>query len=174
MSTMHPGEDELIAYALGEMDPRERAGIEAHLGACEGCRELARRLGAALAAYRSSESREAPARVLADLLEAQAELRPGRGARGWRLQPILVAAALVVVAGIFASGYWMGRDAARVTGSTAPAVGSPRGGPPARPLPERPAIEFRSEPPLEARFAVAPETSLTTIRDRRASRRDSL
>lgn len=174
MNAIHPDDDTLVACALDELEARDRAAIEAHLAVCETCRGIEGRMRAALDAYRMSEPAEAPARVLADLLETQAALRARRAGWSRRLRPVFVTAALVVFAGIFASGFWMGRSTAPAPAvAAAPVKAGMNRAPEPRPLPARPAIDFRTEPPLEIRFALAAETSFTGVPGRPGSR-DSL
>jgi anti-sigma factor RsiW len=71
----HPTQDLLIARALGELDEfeeSERAGVEAHLAECPRCAGVVRTLADAMSGYRESTRQEAPARILVDLIEAQA------------------------------------------------------------------------------------------------------
>ncbi len=174
MNTAHPGDDALVAFALDDMAPADWTGVSAHVEACESCRKVVGRLRAALQAYREEQPPEAPARLLADLLAAQAEQRTRGEVRARWLRPALAAAALIVAAGIFASGFWAGRSTAP-SGEASGAAVSPRDSsalPPAR-LPRRPAIEFRAEPPLEAHLALAAGMAPDSGHGR-GGRRDSL
>jgi len=172
--TRHPGDDVLVAFALDETPARERAAIETHLDGCETCRGIVLRLHAALEAYRTVKPPEAPAHVLADLLEAQAAARAPRP--GWRprLRLVFVTAGLIALAGIFASGFWIGRSTAPA--GTPATAAAEKGGtaPGARPLPERPAIEFRAEPPLMTGFTVVAEAIQSGTVERGNGSRDSL
>jgi hypothetical protein len=128
---------------------------------------MAQRMGAALRAYREAALPEAPARVLVELLAAQATRR-GRDARrreaarwpGWRW--VAAAAALTVVT--FGAGFWVGHrsgeapEPAKHDVISAPAPGVR--------LPEAPSIAFQAAPPMDA-WTVSPAavTVGTTPRD---------
>jgi anti-sigma factor RsiW len=163
MSTAHPDDDALVAHTLGELDPAARAEVDEHLDGCEACRVVVARLRAAVEAYRAAEPVEAPARVLADLLEAQAQQRARRAGWARRLRPVYVAAGLIAIAGAFASGLWVGRSVAPGSRAAGAADTSRSGAPAPARLPKRPVIEFRAEPPLETRLALAAESSFVGI-----------
>jgi hypothetical protein len=121
----HPDRDDLVAYSLEALDPREAADVEAHAPSCARCtRELEALVPAVAVLGESVEQLEPPPelreRVLAIVHEeadakqaeisgarAQEEARMRRGGRGWRgwvLRPATGLATLaILVAGI--SGY---------------------------------------------------------------------
>jgi anti-sigma factor RsiW len=148
MNDRHPTEDELIAWALDDLAAADREEVAAHFAGCPQCRELAQGLQAALRSYRTSRRPEdAPTRILADLLAAQA--RHVRGGGRWstlrRLAPALAAAALLGV--VFLTGFWMGSR------SEGPPIAPQRdeaGSALRSPLPDPPRVDFQATPPLEA------------------------
>src|SRR5260370_40915720 len=101
---------ELIRYALGELDPHERADVERHAGSCGECRgELQRLQGdlalLALASPRTTPPPRARARFLAAIGReprmAPAVVRPGRSRPWWWVwTPSLAALALAIVVGL--------------------------------------------------------------------------
>jgi hypothetical protein len=105
----HVGEEQLIAFVLDDVEPAERGGIEAHLGACETCRAEAAALRTTLetASEQTVPERgdDYGARVWARV-EPQLPKAPGLPAkktvawRGW----LAAAAVLVAVAGAFLAG----------------------------------------------------------------------
>jgi anti-sigma-K factor RskA len=93
------------AYALGALDPAERAGFEAHLAGCTTCRtevealrELTALLGHGVAAA------EPPPALRERVLATARQVRP-IGARRGRLVPWLAAAAAVVLAVLAGEAY---------------------------------------------------------------------
>jgi anti-sigma-K factor RskA len=118
----HPDRDELVAYSLGALDPREAGAVEAHAPSCARCtRELEALAPAVAVLGESVEQMEPPPelreRVLGIVREeaeakqaeisgerAQEEARMRRGGHGWRglvLRPAMGLAALaILIAGI--------------------------------------------------------------------------
>jgi hypothetical protein len=104
----HEGEESLEAYALGALEPDERADVERHLAGCPECRARARELEAAAhrlpQALAAASPLELPGdlerRVLAGAL-AEPEPPPARGRFRLRrrVQAALAGFALVLVAG---------------------------------------------------------------------------
>jgi hypothetical protein len=116
----HPDRDDLVAFALGALDPGEQGEIEAHAPACARCtRELEALVPAVAVLGESVEQLEPPPelreRVLAVVRREAAESSPGpaetptarperRGLRAFLLRPAIGLAALAIaVAG--ATGY---------------------------------------------------------------------
>jgi anti-sigma-K factor RskA len=121
----HPDRDDLVAYSLGALDPREAGAIEAHTPSCARCMRELEALAPAIAVLGESveqmepppELRERVLGIVREEAEAkqaeisgargQEEARMRRGGRGWRglvLRPAMGLAALaILVAGI--SGY---------------------------------------------------------------------
>ncbi len=111
----HPDRDELVAYALGALDPGETAEVEAHAPTCARCtRELEALAPAVAVLGESVEQLEPPPelreRVLAEVhadVARTAEVRepaaPPRRRRGWRgllTRPALAVGIAIVVAAI--------------------------------------------------------------------------
>ena len=147
MNDRHPAEDELIAWALDDLAAADREGVAAHFAGCPQCRELAQELQASLRSYRTSRRPAAPARILTDLLSAQARYTRGGEPRRTlrRLAPALAAAALLGV--VFLTGFWMGSRSER------PPIAPQRddaGSALRSPLPDPPRVDFQATPPLEA------------------------
>jgi anti-sigma factor RsiW len=147
MNDRHPAEDELIAWALDDLTAADREETAAHIAGCPQCHELAQRLEAALRSYRTSRRPDAPTRILADLLAAQATHGRGGEPRSTmrRLAPALAAAALLGV--VFLTGFWMGSRSDR------PPIAPQRdeaGSALRSPLPDPPRVDFQATPPLEA------------------------
>jgi hypothetical protein len=76
---MHPNETALNDYVDDSLDPRERAGIERHLGSCAACRQLVEELRAITRAAGTLDPREPPVRGWSRL-ERAIRLEPGFGA----------------------------------------------------------------------------------------------
>ncbi len=157
MNARHLSDTLLMSYVLGELEGGERAAAAAHAEECTACGEMARRMGAVLRAYREAPLPEAPARVLVGLLEAQPAGR-GRKARsglaltrlGWRRVPLAAAAAvaLMLMAGTFGAGFWVGHRSGE---AAAPAEYETISPPvPRVRLPDAPLIAFQATPPLDA------------------------
>jgi Anti-sigma-K factor rskA, C-terminal len=112
----HPDRDDLVAYSLGSLDPREAAEIDAHAPGCARCtRELEALAPAVAVLGESVEQLEPPPelrdRVLAIVREEAAAKQAEQagaarrqettGRRGWRglmLRPAVGLAALAIVA----------------------------------------------------------------------------
>jgi hypothetical protein len=108
--------DDLAAYLLGSLDPRETAEFEHHLAGCEHCREELRWLEPAVHTLPETVERQEPPRQLRESLMAEvyadAELEPKRASaprRRWLLKPAVGFAVLaLLVAGVV--GYEVGKD----------------------------------------------------------------
>ncbi|MDQ2629876.1 MAG: anti-sigma factor [Actinomycetota bacterium] len=109
--------DDLGAYLLGALDPREAADFERHLEGCERCQEERRWLEPALQALPESVERQEPPRQLREALmaevredaRAQEQLAPTGPRRQWLLKPAVGFAVLaLLVAGVV--GYQVGSD----------------------------------------------------------------
>ncbi|HEX8051309.1 MAG TPA: zf-HC2 domain-containing protein, partial [Solirubrobacterales bacterium] len=111
--------DDLAAYMLGALDPREAEDFERHLEGCEHCQEELRWLQPAVHALPEElERTEPPPQLRASLMaevraDAEAETRsaPARPARSrrWFLKPAVGFAVLaLLVAGVV--GYEVGND----------------------------------------------------------------
>jgi hypothetical protein len=103
----HEGEELLEAYALGALEPDERADVERHLAGCPECRARVRELEAAAhrlpQALAAASPLEPPAhlerRVLAGAAEADGSRERGRFRVRRRLQAALAGLAVLLVAG---------------------------------------------------------------------------
>jgi anti-sigma-K factor RskA len=111
--------EELAAYMLGALDPREAEDFERHLEGCEHCREEMRWLQPAVHALPEEVERtEPPPQLRASLMaevraDAEAETRPAPArparSRRWFLKPAVGFAVLaLLVAGVV--GYEVGKD----------------------------------------------------------------
>jgi anti-sigma-K factor RskA len=111
--------EDLAAYMLGALEPREAGDFERHLEGCEHCREELRWLQPAVHALPDEVERtEPPPQLRASLMaevraDAEAETRPApaRAARSrrWFLKPAVGFAVLaLLVAGVV--GYQVGKD----------------------------------------------------------------
>ncbi|HKO37274.1 MAG TPA: anti-sigma factor [Solirubrobacterales bacterium] len=111
--------EDLAAYMLGALDPREAEDFESHLEGCEHCQQELRWLEPALHALPDEVERtEPPPQLRASLMaevradaEAEARPAPARPARSrrWFLKPAVGFAVLaLLVAGVV--GYGVGRD----------------------------------------------------------------
>jgi hypothetical protein len=114
----HPDRDDLVAYSLEALDPREAAAVEAHAPGCARCtRELEALAPAVAVLGESVEQLEPPPelreRVLAIVHEEaeakqaemsgarqreEATMRRGRGWRGLVLRPAMGLVALAIIA----------------------------------------------------------------------------
>jgi anti-sigma factor RsiW len=146
MNINHLTDDQQIAYALEEMPPADAPQVEEHLARCSACREHIGLLARAIGAVRTAPSPEPPARVLVDLLEAQAARRarrwPWPAFRNPGARPAIAAA---LVAALFLSGFWAGRRSI----APSPPPGAERPSPAhdiGRPLPPPPGIPFEVVP----------------------------
>lgn len=110
--------DELAAYMLGALDPREAVDFERHLEGCDHCQEELRWLQPAVQALPEGVERTEPPPQLRESLmaevraDAQAQARPAPArpkARRWFLKPAVGFAVLaLLVAGVV--GYEVGKD----------------------------------------------------------------
>jgi anti-sigma-K factor RskA len=111
----HPDRDDLVAYSLGALDPREAAEIEAHAPTCARCTRELEALAPAVAVLGESVQQLEPPpelreRVLAEVrsdVARAAEVRdpapPRRRPRGWRgllTRPAIAVGVAIVVAAI--------------------------------------------------------------------------
>jgi anti-sigma-K factor RskA len=109
--------EDLAAYMLGALDPREAEELERHLGGCERCQEELRWLEPAVHALPEEVERQEPPRQLRESLMAEvradvkAEARPAPARpkeRRWLLKPAMgFAVAALLVAGVV--GYEVGQ-----------------------------------------------------------------
>ncbi|HEX5984145.1 MAG TPA: anti-sigma factor [Solirubrobacterales bacterium] len=118
--------DDLAAYMLGALDPREAEGFERHLEECERCQEELRWLQPAVQALPEEVARTEPppqlreslmAEVRADADAAPAEERAAREGgllpawlRGPRRLRLAAGFAVLVIAVAAVAGYEVGRD----------------------------------------------------------------
>jgi hypothetical protein len=105
--------EDLAAYLLGALDPREVGEFERHLEGCERCREELDWLQPAVQALPEAVERREPPRQLRETLmaEVRADARPAPAAprRRWLLKPAVGFAVLaLLVAGVV--GYEVGKD----------------------------------------------------------------
>ena len=143
MNGDHPDRDDLVAYSLEALDPREAAAVEAHAPGCARCTRELKALAPAVAVLGESvEQLEPPPelreRVLAIAREEaeskQAELsgtrgreeagarRERRGLRGLLMRPAVGLAGLAIV-GAGVGGYLVAEDVGNGGGeSTVPVV----------------------------------------------------
>ena len=141
MSSTHPGDDHLIAYALADLDAPERQTVEGHLERCSPCRDQVDQLASLLTAARGGGDAVAPMHVLVEILSRQAAVRNRQRSFMTPLRrPLPALAAAVVAAVLFGAGYLQGRRT--------PVVGAPvhprvqRTAARRTPLPEPPVIPF--------------------------------
>jgi anti-sigma-K factor RskA len=141
----HPDRDDLVAYSLGALDPRETSAVEAHAPSCARCSRELEALAPAVAVLGESVEQLKPPpelreRVLAivhdDAAAKQADAREPevshevtmprerRGLRGLLLRPTMGLAALAIVAagigGYLAAGNGGGGEGG--SGSSVPVV----------------------------------------------------
>jgi hypothetical protein len=137
----HPDRDDLVAYSLGALDPREESAIEAHAPGCARCGRELKALEPAVAVLGESVDQLEPppelrervlgiVRAEAEAKQAEmsgAEVRKGtvhrerRGLRGLLLRPAVGLAALaIVVAGL--GGYLVAGNGGGGEESTVPVV----------------------------------------------------
>ena len=141
-SSAHPADELLIAFALDELAEDDRGKISSHVDGCEVCRGTVVSLEAALECVRDAPARDAPAQVLVDLLEEQAAGR-ARTSLGRRLlSPLPLAAAAALLATLFFTGFWAGRQTAPDPAGLPP--NAERSAPRAHPLPDPPEIPFQT------------------------------
>jgi hypothetical protein len=139
----HPDRDDLVAYSLGGLDPREEAAVEAHAPSCARCTRELEALAPAVAVLGESvpqlepppELRERVLAVVHEEAEAkQAELtgaragqeatkrRERRGLRGLLMRPAVGLAGLAIV-GAGVGGYLVADENGNGGGeSTVPVV----------------------------------------------------
>jgi anti-sigma-K factor RskA len=105
----HPTAEDLAAYAIGGLDPREERSVERHVGRCEDCAAELEHLAPAVAVLAESvEQHEPPAQLRQSLLaavreDAESAGEPRRtGPAGFLLRPVagLAAVALIAAAGV--------------------------------------------------------------------------
>lgn len=109
--------DDLAAYVLGALDPREAAEVERHLEGCESCQEELRWLEPAVHSLPETVERQEPPRQLRQSLMAEVredarrtmQAAPSKPRRRWLLKPAVGFAVLaLLVAGVV--GYEVGKD----------------------------------------------------------------
>jgi anti-sigma-K factor RskA len=115
VSGEHPDRDDLVAFALGALEPAEQRAIEAHAPSCARCtRELEALVPAVAVLGESVEQLEPPPelreRVLAEVRADAERSRAGREAgerprrpRGWRgvmLRPAIAVGLAIVIAAV--------------------------------------------------------------------------
>src|SRR5881628_3898553 len=143
MTSVHPDDGSLIAYALADLDPGECHSVETHLGACGTCSAQVEELARALDVGRGGRDSSAPANVLVEILSHQAELRGTRASLLHHLRrpaPLLVTAGVAAL--IFGAGYLRGRSAPAAASS--PRVEAHGTFERRAPLPAPPSIPFET------------------------------
>jgi anti-sigma-K factor RskA len=115
VSGEHPDRDDLVAFALGALEPAEQRAIEAHAPSCARCtRELEALVPAVAVLGESVEQLEPPpelrervlAEVRADAERSAAERGAGerprrrRGWRGFMLRPAIAVGLAIVIAAV--------------------------------------------------------------------------
>ncbi len=134
MSSPHPSDDLLIAFAVGDLSPDARDDVASHRQDCSLCDQTITTLTRSLDAFRDVPLPDAPAPILVRLLESQT------GARRDIFRMLRPAAAGLIAAAllgaVFVGGFWAGRHAT-------PSADAPQG-PLTRPLPEPPAVTFHA------------------------------
>ena len=83
---MHPNETTLNDYVDDSLDPRERAGVERHLGSCAACRQLVEELREITRTAGTLDPREPPVRGWSRL-ERAIRLEPGFGTGAQGVEP---------------------------------------------------------------------------------------
>ena len=142
MNAVHPADDDLIAYTLGELEAGDRRRVDSHLESCDACRSLVIALAGTIDAVKRADPPEAPAHILVDLLEEQGTARARARTLPWYSRPIGATAAAIVLAGIFLGGFLAGRQtspAPALLASAADTLAVIHG-----PLPEPPDIPFQA------------------------------
>lgn len=123
--------EDLAAYMLGALDPREAEDFERHLEGCEHCQEELRWLQPAVHVLPDEVERtEPPPQLRSSLMaevraDAEAETRPARArparSRRWFLKPAVGFAVLaLLVAGVV--GYEVGKDGGGENGGASKVV----------------------------------------------------
>ena len=105
--------DDLAAYLLGALEPREAKELERHLEGCDRCRKELRWLQPAVNVLPETVERRQPPPQLREALIAEvreeAPREPAKAKRSWFLRPAVGFAVLaLLVAGVV--GYEVGRD----------------------------------------------------------------
>lgn len=124
--------EDLAAYMLGALEPREAAELERHLEDCERCRAEMRWLEPALVTLPESVERHEPPRSLRESLmaevqaDARAQARPEKErprwpSRGFLMRPAMGLAVLVLVVAAVA-GYDEDQDGGGETGGASTVV----------------------------------------------------
>jgi anti-sigma-K factor RskA len=115
--------EDLAAYMLGALEPREAAAFERHLEDCERCRAEMRWFEPALATLPESVERQEPPRRLREALmtevraDAQPQPRPAkRRTWSWFSRPAM-AFAVVLLAVAVVAGYEIGKGGSGDSGS---------------------------------------------------------
>jgi hypothetical protein len=106
MDTQHPAEDRLVAGSLGELNQEEQQQLERHVEECAECGPVFRTLQKALQGFRERPRPAAPARILVDLIAAQAaQPSPARSTS----QPVMAAIRRGESTGVRGSAWRSGR-----------------------------------------------------------------
>ena len=117
MTGSHPDRDDLVAYSLGGLEPREARAVEAHAPTCARCTRELEALGPAVAVLAESVEQMEPSpelreRVMAEVhgdVARATESRehggraPGRGPSGWRrllTRPAIAVGLAIVIAAV--------------------------------------------------------------------------
>jgi hypothetical protein len=143
MTLQHPDDDELVAYALKDLDAPECDAMATHIATCRTCGERVRTLLQIVESSAADPEPVAPEQVLGELLCRAAESR--RDVWRWRnqlLRPVPSAIAAIVALLCFAVGFYQGRSAspsAHGTRDTARPASESRG-----PLPTPPMVPFET------------------------------
>lgn len=127
--TEHP-RDDLAAYALGALDERERAAIDAHVAQCDPCTAEVEGYRSALVAYAEAADVAAPdlrRRILERAARSNAPMSTPRPQRAWtewlrRPLPSFVPAALALLLVASLAGYAQARREADAYASALSAV----------------------------------------------------
>ena len=141
MNGEHPDRDDLVAFALGALEPGEERAVEAHAPACARCtRELEALVPAVAVLGEAVEQLEPPVelreRVLAEVRadadrsaaerERTPERRPRRGWRGLLARPAIAVGLAIVIAAV--GGYLIaGNDEAGGPGERTVPVAAEQG-----------------------------------------------
>ena len=117
--------EDLVAYALGALEPGEAADFERHLGGCEQCRRELRWFEPAVQSLPESVERQEPPPLLRAALRAEVRAdaqaqAPARAEKrrswSWFLRPAM-AFAVVILAVALVAGYEIGKGGSGGSGS---------------------------------------------------------
>jgi anti-sigma-K factor RskA len=103
MSAHNEFADDLALYALGALQPSERATLEKHLNECAACRQELQQLRGDAALLAVSVSHQTPPararrRLMSAIADERRQIRAPRASRWWLLVPSLAAAGLAIFA----------------------------------------------------------------------------